>query len=434
MRKVILAPAIIIALGTAAVLASAAVWSTASLVSSDDSTPVPATATAAATETPASGATATAAPASGALPAGTSGLLTYVRGNALITVQLPDNVEVAREEAPHPLSAVSSRDGAWAAWAACRETDCDLNIDGPGGEQHTLRIDGYVGSLDWSADGSALAYNVTHYENDLLVRRELIVLERTAIDAPRVVYTSTSEFSGPFAWDAADGLIVALNALGPEQSPAQIVRFGRDGSQSDVATAPTGVGFFYPSPDRSLFAFTQDTAEGWRLMALDTASGEIIDFGNMGSDPAGVAPPVVSPTAKGPMYIAWSPDSTRLAFGGGSAPPYVMTTVDVRDGSVRRTEFMEGYPGEIEWSPDGSMIAVSTYDADRTRHEVYIVDPASGEARHVSSGCVIVWSPDGRFLAQHIDKEHGIAIVDIASGAYGHLTDGPYDVPVRWRE
>ena len=429
MRKVILAPAIIIALGIAAVLASAAVWSTASLVSSDDSTPVPATATVAATETPASDATATAAPASGALPAGTSGRLTYVRGNELITVQLPDNVEVAREQAPHPLSAASSRDGAWAAWADCRETDCDLNIDGPGGEQHTLRIDGFVDALDWSADGSALAYSVAYYENDLFVRRELAVLEPAAIDAARVVYTSTSEFWSPFAWDAADGLIVALGG----SVPAQIVRFDRDGSQSDVATAPASVGYFYPSPDRTLFAFTQDIAEGWRLMALDTATNEIRDFGNMGSDPAGVAPPAVLPQ-KGPMYVAWSPDSTRLAFGGGFEPPYVMTTVDVRDGSVRRTEFMEGYPGEIEWSPDGSMIAVSTYDADRTRHEVYIVDPASGEARHVSSGCVIVWSPDGRFLAQHIDKEHGIAIVDIASGAYGHLTDGPYDVPVWWEE
>ena len=431
MRKVILAPAIIIALGIAAVLASAVVWSTASLVSSDDSTPVPTDATAVATETPAPDATATAAPASGALPAGTRGRLTYVRGNELITVQLPDNVEVAREQAPYPLSAASSRDGAWAAWTDCGDVvDCDLNIAGPDGEQHTLHIDGFLDGLDWSADGSALAYSVTHYENDLFVRRELIVLERVAIDAPRVVYTSPSEFISPFAWDGADGLIVALNGLGS----AQIVRFNRDGSQSDVATAPASVGYFYPSPDRSLFAFTQDTAEGWRLMALDTTTGEISDFGDMGSDPAGVAPPVVSPAAKGPMYVAWSPDSTRLAFGGGIEPPYTMTTVDVRDGSVRRTEFMEGYPGEIEWSPDASMIAVSTYDAERTRHEVYVVDPASGEARHVSSGCVIVWSPDGRFLAQHIDKEHGIAIVDIASGAYGHLTDGPYDVPVWWRE
>lgn len=417
MRKVILAPAIIIALGLAAVLAGFS-GLPASLVSSDDSTPVPASATAAPTGTP----------AAGALPAGTSGRLTYVRGNEFITVQLPGNVEVAREQAQHPLSAASSRDRAWAAWTECHEDDCDLNIAGPDGEQHTLAIDGFVDALDWSPDGSALAYSVTHFENDVIGEREIVVLEPAAIDALRVISSSASLFSSAFAWDAGGGLIVALGGT----VPAQIARFDLDGSQSDVATAPAGVAFFYPSPDRSLLAFTQDTAEGWRLMTLDTATDEISDLGNMGSDPAGVAPPVVSPTAKGPMYIAWSPDSRWLSFGGGFQPPYVMTTVDVRDGSVRRTEFAEGYPGEIKWSPDGSMIAVSTYDVDRTRHEVYIVDPASGEAHHVSSGCVIVWSPDGRFLAQHIDKEHGIAIVDIATGAYGHVTDSPYDVPVWW--
>jgi Tol biopolymer transport system component len=152
----------------------------------------------------------------------------------------------------------------------------------------------------------------------------------------------------------------------------------------------------------------------------------------MGSDPAGTAPPVVTPAVKGPMYVAWSPDGTRLAFGGGIEAPYTMTIVDLVSGAAAWTQFAEGYPGEIKWSPDGTQVAVSTYDADRTRHEVYIVDPATGASRHVSSGCVIVWSPDGRFLAQHIEREPGLAIVDIATGEYGFLTREQFDTPMAW--
>jgi hypothetical protein len=51
-----------------------------------------------------------------------------------------------------------------------------------------------------------------------------------------------------------------------------------------------------------------------------------------------------------------------------------------------------------------------------------VVNPATGAARHVISGCIIVWSPDGRFMAVHKDHEHGIVVADVRTGAYGFLT------------
>ena len=49
-------------------------------------------------------------------------------------------------------------------------------------------------------------------------------------------------------------------------------------------------------------------------------------------------------------------------------------------------------------------------------------------------GCVIIWSPDGRFLAVHGEDLPGIAIVDIASGERGQLTHEANDIPLQWTE
>ena len=89
-----------------------------------------------------------------------------------------------------------------------------------------------------------------------------------------------------------------------------------------------------------------------------------------------------------------------------------------------RTEFPFGYPGEIKWSPDGTKLAVSTYDVERTRHESYVVDPATGVATHLLSGCVIVWSHDSRFLAVHGEPDPGISIVDVMTGEQGKVSRG----------
>ena len=126
------------------------------------------------------------------------------------------------------------------------------------------------------------------------------------------------------------------------------------------------------------------------------------------------------------------PDGTRLSFGGGYEPPYSMTTLNIANGTEVRTVFTNGYPGEIRWNAGGTLIAVSTYDTLRTHHETHVVDPASGVSRHLLDGCVIVWSPDGRFLAVHGETEPGIAVVDVHTGEHGQLTHASSDAPLRW--
>jgi Tol biopolymer transport system component len=235
-----------------------------------------------------------------------------------------------------------------------------------------------------------------------------------------------------FTWASDSTAVIA--AHGSDFGPALFRIDANSGTEEMLAKLPELPNFLYPSPDHSMVAFTGNSNDGWHLYLFDTRqTGVLRDLGAMGSDgPDGQPVPQGAPDVKTPMYVAWSPDGSQLAFGGGMDPPYVMHIIDIASGAVRVTEFADGYPGEIKWSPDGALLAVSTYNIPRTHHESYVVDPATGLARDVLSGCVIVWSPDSRFLAIHGEVVPGVAIADVHTLAHAQLTHTIGDTPLRW--
>jgi Tol biopolymer transport system component len=159
-------------------------------------------------------------------------------------------------------------------------------------------------------------------------------------------------------------------------------------------------------------------------------TGELRELGAMGNGTPDV--PQAAPDVKVPLAVEWSPDGSRIAFGAGMSPPYTLTVADVHANMSVRTEFVEGYAGEVRWSPDGSQVAVSTYSEDRSRHESYLVDPATGVATHLVAGCVIIWSPDGAFLAIHAEQDDRIVIVDAVTREVTPL--GVRGYPLTWTE
>ena len=174
---------------------------------------------------------------------------------------------------------------------------------------------------------------------------------------------------------------------------------------------------------------------GWQLYVYDDDAGKIVFVGAMGSDGPGGKPVEVPPfEQKVAMFIAWSPDGSKLAIGGGYEAPYFMTLVDLTTGSTHRTDFADGYPGEIVWTRDGRGLGVSTYDPERRHHGAYVVDPSTDAARYLLSGCHLVWSPDGRFLAMKGEHDRGVGIVDVTSGDHVQLTHDPVDVPIAWAD
>jgi Tol biopolymer transport system component len=244
------------------------------------------------------------------------------------------------------------------------------------------------------------------------------------------VYDAGDGTVGAVAWYDRE-LLVASSIAGE----ARLQLIAMDGAVQASAPGGAGASYFHPSPSGAFFAYTASSAAGWRLFTVNAATLQVTDHGAMGADgPDGLPVPDAPGGGKGPMYIAWSVGGSRLAFGGGFDPPYSMTVLDLATGTTVRTPFASGYPGEIRWSPDGTQIAVSTYDTERTHHETWVVDPETGAGTHLMNGCIIVWSPDSRFLAVHGENVPGIAIVEAATGARMQLTANSTDAPLLWAE
>ena len=367
-------------------------------------------------------------PASQQLP-GLSGRLTYQSAQGLRAVEFPSGASVDSPTIEsHDWD--SSDDGVWRYNMRCNDngTGCQISLHTRGG-RFTLLGGSYDSPVaKWQPGGHALA--ITDAPEGAAAR--IFVIDDPSVPIARLAYDAEDGVVAAFEW-SGDDLLIALHVGGARQ--LQLV--SRTGSIRAVAELSASVSYFYPSPDGRTFAFTQSDPAGWHLMTVDALKETVVDLGPMGFGGPGAVPVVSAPENQGkggPMYVAWSPDGSKLAFGGGFEPPYIMTTVNVASGAEAKTEFPSGYPGEIKWSLDGATLAVSTYDAERTHHETWVVDPDTGAGRHLMDGCIIVWSPDSRFLAVHGEDVHGIALIDVISGARMQLTDSQADAPVSWTE
>ena len=160
-------------------------------------------------------------------------------------------------------------------------------------------------------------------------------------------------------------------------------------------------------------------------MTVDTITGRLTDYAVLHEAP---------PEEGVPFAIAWSHDQRYVAVGPIAAP-YSLYVLDTLNGELAATyEFEEGYAGELVWSPAANHLAISTYSPDRLRHEVYVVDPAvDAGPRHLASGCRIVWSPDGGFLAAKAEPHtFGTVAVNVDTGHTWRLTPRPGMTPVAW--
>lgn len=363
-----------------------------------------------------------------------SGQFTYRTGKERVSVQFPTGIEIAREPDGAEKYDLTSADGIWRVHHSCtvaNEPQCALDLIATDGRTRRLDVDvdlQWSRDVEWSPRGHLLAI-----DSAIASSAHLSLIDEPESGAPREIAANARAF----AWvEGGAALAVAIDAR--DGTGATLRRVSVSGGEGAVVRLTEMPNYLYPASSGSLVAFTVNSAAGWNLETYDAATGAVHDLGPMGSDGPGGTPVVRAvPDVKVPMYIAWSPDGlapAKISFGGGFEPPYTMTIVDIASGTKLTTHFTDGYPGEIRWTRDGARLAVSTYNAERTHHEAYVVDPATGVATHVISGCIIVWSPDGRFLAVHGEKEPGIAIADVATGERLQLTHVATDAPLLWVE
>ncbi len=372
---------------------------------------------------PTAGATAssTAVPADAQLD-GLTGRLTYQSARGLVTVEFPSGAVVDSPVMETDFG--GSDDGVWQERVDCDDDGaCEIAFMTRDGRVTEIAGRYSVWSSTWQPGTHAFAAAVS--PPGVAAPQQIIAIDDAASPEVRIAYEGRVE---AFAWYGGDSLLVAVEG---EHGVTHLERVDRHGIRA-LAQVAAPVAWLYPSPDGETFAFTQSRADGWHLAAIAVAAETVTDYGLMGSDGAGAHPVQPSLEVKGPMAVAWSPDGSKIAFGGGFEAPYVMTIVDVRTGAVARTGFASGYPGEMRWNGAGTQVAVSTYDAERTHHETWVVDAAKGAGAHLMDGCIIVWSPDDRFLAVHGEDIAGISIFDVVSGARMRLTEDATDAPLRW--
>ena len=114
-------------------------------------------------------------------------------------------------------------------------------------------------------------------------------------------------------------------------------------------------------------------------------------------------------TAVGPLNLegevvhtlAWSPDGSRIAYDGKGGGVY---SIDLKSGEqsllVRQPAGLD-QPIDIDWSPDGTHLAISYYSSTWRRQSLYVANADGSHLRLLVDNPEVgmAWSPDGARLA-----------------------------------
>jgi Tol biopolymer transport system component len=257
---------------------------------------------------------------------------------------------------------------------------------------------GYEGSPAWCGDWIA-------FESDRSGNNDIWMIPDTGGDATRITCTPTDEGWGMtwspdclemafirsgYSWD-----LWALPAAGscPPSHPARQITFG-----FDYILDPDW------SPDGNTIVFDGAGIYGGGICIVPAAGGAATQL-----------PIYIIPGAYAYyLYPCWSPDGSEIAFAGGTSdpphgPPYGIYVVSAAGGEASLvTEangsfLTEGIPLFPAWSPDGSRIAFSTWSGPPSHGNIWVVPATGGPAIQVTSDPADdswpCWSPDGSQIA-----------------------------------
>ena len=150
------------------------------------------------------------------------------------------------------------------------------------------------------------------------------------------------------------------------------------------------------------------------------------------------------PAQRGPVYnvtrssgahereVCWSPDGRHIAYFSdkdGEYQVYVAPS-DKMENARKMTDFKEGYPSGLQWSPDSKVLYFSTL-----KREIFSLDVESGTARCIIAGKVgapraFTLSADGSWAAYTMGLDNDVSAVflyDVAAGKSHQVTDRWYD-------
>ncbi|MFN8418572.1 MAG: protein kinase [Anaerolineae bacterium] len=116
--------------------------------------------------------------------------------------------------------------------------------------------------------------------------------------------------------------------------------------------------------------------------------------------------------------VAFSPDSSTLAFVGGGDKIYL---IDPRTGETKLELQREGYQTQsVAFSPDGTLLAVGVFTSETDTNNIWLYDLNTSQWREpLASHNGVIWgvtfSPDGSILAS-IGRDGSTLLWDVAAG------------------
>jgi len=238
------------------------------------------------------------------------------------------------------------------------------------------------GGVEWSPDGSKLLAQRWGYG-----LRALEVTDETG----KVVWTVADRYVSDGRW-SPDGTRIAFVHVYPE--PAfDYVLFVASIDRRVLTRIAAHVREFSWSPDGTKLAYPAcarscgpSRAQGAHRLMIADATGRRAP--HPVPLPAGAGAPGRTLTD-----VQWSPDGSLIAFVSHDDAGAHLNVVHPDGSSLRRVA--DGVWFSVRWSPDGSLIALVSHDA------LDVVRPDGSSLRRVADGDMgpYEWSPDGKRLA-----------------------------------
>ena len=217
--------------------------------------------------------------------------------------------------------------------------------------------------------------------------------------------------------------LLGLQSIVGNPHALRLVRQPLNGGEA-VVLAETAIGYGSPSPDGRWMAFGSDGAEPNGIVLIALATGEATEL-----------------TRDGATALAWSPDSTLIAYERFDAGTMQsdLHVVEVATGASRQLTHDEPEDSPFGWTDEGQAVLTTSHrggDGTRLAITVWEVDATDGALTHRPEleDQVVSFdfpAPDGRWAAR-ITPQSSLRIVGEGLGTGTRLGRGDIGTHLTW--